>query len=100
MNTESEARIGGRTASLIFILIGEVQKDQGGAKIPFNALLVAPDDDTAVGITLKTLADKGYLEADLHQIGNLDGAPSEEKYQAAYQAALQGEVALIFYESE
>lgn len=98
MNTESDARIGNNTASMIFILIGEVQKEPDGEKIPFNALLAAPDDDTAVRIILETFASEGYLNADLNQIGNLDGEPEEEEFKAAYQAAAKGEVALIFYE--
>lgn len=99
MRKESDTGIGDNPAPLIFIVIGEVQKDQSGERIPFNALMAAPDDDTAVRIILKTLADKGYLEADLHQIGNLDDAPEGEAFHGAYQAALKGEVALIFYES-
>lgn len=98
MNKESDSGISGNLASLIFILIGEVQKDQDSEKIPFNALMAAPDDDTAVRIILETFASEGYLHADLHQIGNLDGEPEEEEFKAAYQAAANGEVALIFYE--
>lgn len=98
MNKESDSQNGGNTASMIFILIGEVQKEQDGEMIPFNALMAAPDDDTAVRIILETFASEGYLNADLHQIGNLDGEPEEEEYKAAYKAAANGEVALIFYE--
>lgn len=98
MNRESDRSTGGNLASLIFILIGEVQKEQDGEKIPFNALMAAPDDDTAVRIILETFASEGYLNADLHKIGNLDGEPEDEEFKAAYQAAANGEVALIFYE--
>ncbi|MFK7902014.1 MAG: transcriptional regulator [Nitratireductor sp.] len=83
---------------MIFILIGEVKKEQDEEPIPFNALLAAPDDDSAVRIILETFANEGYLEADLHQIGNLEGEPEEEEFKAAYAAACQGEVALIFFE--
>ncbi|MBL1405222.1 MAG: transcriptional regulator [Rhizobiales bacterium] len=98
MNKESDSLNSSNIASMIFLLIGEVQKVKDAKKIPFNALLAAPDDDTAVRIILETFASEGYLHADLHQIGNLDGEPEEEEYKAAYQAAANGEVALIFYE--
>ena len=84
---------------LVFIIIGEVRKAGETNMIPFNALLAAPDDDTAVRHCLEALAQEGYEEADLHQIGNLDGRPDEDPYVSAYDAALEGEVAIIAYES-
>lgn len=84
--------------AMVFIIIGEVKKEKDGEMIPFNALLAAPDDDTAVRIILETFAGEGYIEADLNQIGNLEGEPEEEDFKGAYEAALAGEVALIFYE--
>lgn len=83
---------------MVFIIIGEVRR-QGAEMIPFNSLLAAPDDDTAVRQCLEALAQEGYEEADLHQIGNLEGRPDEEPFVSAYDAALQGEVAIIAYEN-
>jgi len=36
----------------------------------------------------------------LHQIGNLEEVPDEEPFASAYQAALEGEIALIAYDGE
>ncbi|MFL9694788.1 hypothetical protein, partial [Aeromonas veronii] len=58
-------------------------------------LLTAPDDDTAVRLTLNALSEEGFLEADLDQIGMITGAPDEEPHASAYQGALEGEVAII-----
>ena len=84
--------------TLIFIIIGEVKKLKDGDMIPFNALLAAPDDDTAVRLVLESFASEGYIETDMHQIGNLEGRPEGEEFQEAYHAAVAGEVALIFFE--
>lgn len=84
--------------ALIFIIIGEVKKQKDEDMIPFNALLAAPDDDTAVRLVLESFASEGYIETDMHQIGNLEGKPRDEEFQEAYDAAVAGEVALIFFE--
>jgi hypothetical protein len=83
---------------MIFIIIGEVRPKGDAEMMPFNSLLAAPDDDTAVRLCLEALAQEGYEEADLHQIGNLEGRPEEEPYVSAYDAALEGEVSIIAYE--
>lgn len=83
---------------MVFIIIGEVRQAGETDMIPFNALLAGPDDDTAVRRCLEALAQEGYEEADLHQIGNLEGRPDEDPFISAYEAALEGEVAIIAYE--
>jgi hypothetical protein len=83
---------------MVFIIIGEVRRADEKDMIPFNALLAGPDDDTAVRRCLESLAQEGYEEADLHQIGNLEGRPDEDPFTSAYDAALEGEVAIIAYE--
>ncbi len=94
MATEEAAEDG----PMVFIIIGEVRKADEKNMIPFNALLAGPDDDTAVRRCLESLAQEGYEEADLHQIGNLEGRPDEDPFTSAYDAALEGEVAIIAYE--
>ena len=84
---------------MVFIIIGEVRRKDEKDMIPFNSLLAAPDDDSAVRSCLEALAQEGYEEADLHQIGNLEGRPDEDPFISAYDAALEGEVAIIAYEN-
>lgn len=98
MNTESGAFSENDEDVMVFIIIGEVRRKDESEMIPFNALLAGPDDDTAVRNCLEALAQEGYEEADLHQIGNLEGRPDEDPFIAAYDAALEGEVAIIAYE--
>lgn len=81
---------------LVFIIIGKAYERDGDAEgIDIHIMLRAPDDDTAVREALNALAEEGFLEADLDQIGTLDDMPDEEPHASAYQGALEGEVAII-----
>ncbi|PST25301.1 transcriptional regulator [Mesorhizobium plurifarium] len=81
---------------MIFIVIGKAYEADGDSEgVDIHVMLRAPDDDTAVREALNALAEEGFLEADLDQIGTLDGVPDEEPHASAYQGALEGEVAII-----
>lgn len=81
---------------MVFIIIGKAyEKDGDSDGVDIHVMLRAPDDDTAVREALNALADEGFLEADLDQIGTLTDAPDEEPHASAYQGALEGEVAII-----
>lgn len=85
--------------SLVFVITGSVKRADSAGQIPFNTLLSAADDDSAVRNCLNALAQEGYEEANLDQIGNVLDRPHEEEFQGAYDAALKGEVALVVFES-
>ena len=53
------------------------------------------DLDDAELLSLNALANKGYSEADLDQIGMISEIPDEEPHASAYQTALEGEVAIV-----
>ncbi|WP_438748952.1 transcriptional regulator [Pararhizobium sp. O133] len=81
---------------MIFIIIGKAYEQDGDDDgVDIHVMLRAPDDDTAVREALNALAEEGFLEADLDQIGTLTDAPDEEPHASAYQGALTGEVAII-----
>ena len=63
-----------------------------------HIFLVAPDDDTAVRTALEALAKEGYAEAELDQIGEMDGTPADEPHASAYQGALEGEVSIVTFQ--
>ena len=63
-----------------------------------HVLLVAPDDDSAVRTALDALTREGYAEAELDQIGDMQGIPDEEPHMSAYQGALEGEVSIVTFE--
>ncbi|MBC7283361.1 transcriptional regulator [Hoeflea sp.] len=85
-------------APAIFIIIGQTNRRKGGEMRPVHVMLAAPDEDTAVRLCLDALSSKGFAEADLDQIGLMDGAPDEEPHASAYQGAMEGEVAVIAFD--
>ncbi|RUW19243.1 MULTISPECIES: transcriptional regulator [unclassified Mesorhizobium] len=82
----------------VTIITGRVWKKKGGKPEGVHVMLVAPDDDSAVRRALESLAAEGYAEAELDQIGDMDGAPDEEPHLSAYQGALEGEVSIVTFE--
>jgi hypothetical protein len=84
----------------VFILIGGVRRANEAEMARFYAFLAAPDDDGAVRKCLESLAQQGFEEADLDQIGVLTGPPDEEEFHAPYAAALKGEVALMLFDPD
>lgn len=81
---------------MVFIIIGKAFEQDGGDKgVDIHVVLRASDDDSAVREALNALAEEGFLEADLDQIGMLEGVPEDEPHASAYKGALDGEVAII-----
>ena len=80
---------------MIFIIIGKAYEAEGSDGVDLHIMLRAPDDDSAVREALNALAEEGFLEADLDQIGTLTEIPVDEPHASAYQGALTGEVAII-----
>lgn len=84
----------------VYIVVGRVWEAEGAQPeeaIPMQAILCAPDDDSAVRKTLEALAGQGFHEAELDQIGVIDGEPDDPTYEGAYQDALEGNVAVIAF---
>ncbi|MBO6759305.1 MAG: regulator [Roseibium sp.] len=82
----------------VYIVIGRVWDHEGGTPetaVPVHVLLRGADDDDAVRKTLEALSGQGYVEAELDQIGVMDGEPEEDLYEQAYEDALSGHVAVI-----
>ncbi len=82
----------------VTIITGRVWHRKGGAAEGVHVMLVAPDDDSAVRRALESLAAEGYAEAELDQIGDMQGEPDEEPHLSAYQGALEGEVSVITFD--
>ena len=84
----------------VTIIVGRVWRRKGGESEGVHVMLVAPDDDSAVRRALEALAKEGYAEAELDQIGEMDGVPNEEPHLSAYQSAVEGEVAIVTFNEE
>ncbi|MHB2265316.1 transcriptional regulator [Aliihoeflea sp. PC F10.4] len=87
MNDNEEPRV--------IIIVGQVWRSESSAPERINVLLRAPDDDTAVRMTLEALKREGYGRAELDQIGELEGMPDEEPHMSAWQGAMEGEIAIV-----
>ncbi len=87
-------------ASSVTIITGRIWKRKGGKPENVHVMLVAPDDDSAVRMALDALTREGYAEAELDQIGDMDGAPDDEPHLSAYQGALEGEVSIVTFDGQ
>ena len=81
----------------VIIITGRVWKKKGGKSEGVHVMLIAPDDDSAVRRALESLAAEGYAEAELDQIGEMQGEPDDEPHISAYQGALEGEVSIVTF---
>jgi hypothetical protein len=82
----------------VTIIVGRVWRDKGGESQGVHVLLSAPDDDSAVRKALEALAAEGYAEAELDQIGDMDGPPDDEPHLSAWQGAQEGEVSIVTFD--
>ena len=80
---------------MVFIIIGKGYQSDDSEGVDLHIMLKAADDDSAVREALNALAEEGFIEADLDQIGMLTEIPDEEPHASAYQGAVDGEVAII-----
>lgn len=87
MNDNEEPRV--------IIIVGRVWRGESAEAERINVLLRAPDDDSAVRMTLEALKREGYGRAELDQIGELEGMPDEEPHMSAWQGAMEGEIAIV-----
>jgi hypothetical protein len=82
----------------VTFITGRVWRNKNGPSEGVHVLLSAPDDDSAVRLTLEALAQEGYAEAELDRIGEMEGQPDEEPHQSAWQGAIEGDVSVITFE--
>lgn len=99
VNSDNDNDGNGEDEQTVFIIIGRVNQEMGGDMAEIHVLLNAPDEDTAVRLCLDALSAKGFAEADLDQIGVMGGMPDEEPHASAYQGALEGEVAIVNFDT-
>lgn len=84
----------------VTIIVGRVWRRKGGVAEGVHVMLTAPDDDTAVRLALEALAKEGYAEAELDQIGDMQGSPDDEPHLSAWQGALEGEVSIVTFDED
>lgn len=82
----------------VTIITGRVWREKDGESEGVHIMLVAPDDDSAVRRALEALAKEGFAEAELDQVGDMEGMPDEEPHASAYQGAVEGDVSIVTFE--
>ena len=82
----------------VTIITGRAWQRKGGESVGIHVMLVAPDDDSAVRRALESLTREGYAEAELDQIGDMQGVPDDEPYLSAYQDAVEGSVSIVTFD--
>lgn len=84
----------------VTIIVGRAWRRKGGKPVGVHVMLKAPDDDTAVRRALEALAGEGYAEAELDQIGDMEGPPDEEPHVSAFQGAIEGDVSIVTFDEK
>lgn len=97
-DTKRESAVNDNDQRSVTIITGRAWREKGGESEGVHVMLVAPDDDSAVRRALEALAKEGFAEAELDQIGDMEGMPDEEPHASAYQGAVEGDVSIVTFE--
>lgn len=79
----------------VHVIVADVWKDKDDEPRQVHLLLMNDDADGLVNTALQILANSGYEEAELLEIGTLTEEPEEEPHLSAWKTALTGQAALI-----
>lgn len=82
-------------AKTVHLIVADVWKDKDDEPRQVHLLLMNDDADGLVELALKILANSGYEEAELLEIGTLTDEPEDEPHLSAWKTALTGQAALI-----
>ncbi|MFC4624808.1 hypothetical protein ACFO1V_06160 [Daeguia caeni] len=84
----------------VHLIIADVWNEGDDSPVEVHVLLKASEDEDLVQTVLAILADEGFDEAELLEIGTLSEEPEDEPHKSAWQTALKGEVALIEFDTD
>lgn len=97
-DAKKESAVNDNEQRPVTIITGRVWRKKDGGSEGVHIMLVAPDDDSAVRRALEALAKEGFAEAELDQVGDMEGMPDEEPHASAYQGAVEGDVSIVTFE--
>lgn len=90
----------GDDSPTVHLVIADVWNEGEEASVEVHLLLKADENEDLVQTVLSILADEGYHEAELLEMGTLTEEPEEEPHKSAWATALKGEVALIEFDGD
>lgn len=85
---------------VVHLVIADVWNEDDDSPVEVHILLKASEDEDLVQTVLSILADEGFNEAELLEMGTLTEEPEEEPHKSAWQTALKGEIALIEFDGD
>lgn len=96
----STPTINGDESPLVHLVIADVWNEGDEDPIEIHILLKDNEEDDLVQTVLSILADEGFNEAELREMGTISEEPEEEPHKSAWHTALTGQVALIEFEGD
>jgi len=85
---------------IVHLVIADVWNEGEEESIEVHILLKSDEDEDLVQTALAILAEEGYHEAELVEMGTITEEPEEEPHKSAWHTALTGEVALIEFDGD
>ncbi|WP_343314575.1 hypothetical protein AAIB41_05270 [Brucella sp. BE17] len=84
----------------IHLIIANVWNEGEESPLEVHLLLKESENDDLVQTVLSILADEGYQEAELLEMGTITEQPDEEPHKSAWETAITGQVALIEFDGD
>ncbi len=84
----------------VYLIIADVWNKDVEESVEVHMVLTLEEDDDLVQTALSILADEGYDEAELLEVGTLESQPDEEPHKSAWETAMRGEIALIEFDGD
>lgn len=84
----------------VHLIIADVWNEGSDESIEVHLLFTNKEDENLVDLALGILAEEGYHEAELLEVGTIEDQPDEEPHRSAWQTARRGEVALIEFDGD
>ncbi|MFK0685220.1 hypothetical protein SD208_12980 [Ochrobactrum sp. BD67] len=90
----------GDDSPIVHLVIADVWNEGEESPVEVHLLLKSDENEDLVQTVLSILAEEGYHEAELLEMGTLTEEPEEEPHKSAWATALSGEVALIEFDGD
>lgn len=98
--TPSTGPSSGNDSPTIHLVIAHAWNEGEESPVEVHLLLKESENDDLVQTVLSILADEGYQEAELLEMGTLTEQPDEEPHKSAWETAIEGQVALIEFDGD
>lgn len=84
----------------VHLIIADVWNEGDEESHEVHMLLTNPENEDLVQLALGILAEEGFHEAELLEVGSITEQPDEEPHLSAWKTAISGEVALIEFDGD